>query len=387
MLSPRKEPPHNASRNRAAASPRTSTAIPLNGLFINGTWCCNCPNRPPAIKLQTKNNGVNHGRWFWTCQQPQQNANQRCNFFLWANDAEVREKIVVLSNSKSETETSTTEAGMNGPTTPSKRSRMSFGDKGDNGNGLLTPQTERKIRDFFTPVSGTRSARMTMIGEDDTELFNNDDDDIGTGKGMSFMDRLKQVQSGNAGEESPRKALRTATTTSPGRRKISDIVDNERLQTQQGLFGTPSQPQISPAQAQSFSPTQPLTQRSPSFSWTPNRAPPSSAEICTTPTPTKYKNVLTSSPSSSQTAQQRSDLANQAIFLLESQYVIIPHSTQEDLVELLNKFDLRMKGISRGRDISREVLKKKEEEIMRLNERLKNLERQREMDGAALGGC
>lgn len=67
--------------------------------------------------------------------------------------------------------------------------------------------------------------------------------------------------------------------------------------------------------------------------------------------------------------------------------MIIPHSTQEDLVELLNKFDLRMKGISRGRDISREVLKKKEEEIMRLNERLKNLERQREMDGAALGGC
>lgn len=224
-----------------------------------------------------------------------------------------------------------------------------------------------------------------MMEEDDNELFE-DGDDIGTGKGMSFMDRLKQVQSANS-EQSPRKAPRTATNTSPGKRKISDIDNDERLQTQrQGLFGTPSRPQFSPSQAQSFSPTQPLTEFSPSFSWTPNRAPPSSAEFCTTPTPTKYKNVLTSSPSSSQTAQQPSDLANQAISLLESQYVVIPRSTQEDLVELLNKFDLRMKGISRGRDISREVLKKKDEEIMRLNEKVKDLERQREMDGAVLGG-
>lgn len=262
---------------------------------------------------------------------------------------------------------------------------MSFGDKGDNGNGLLTPQTEHKIRDFSTPVSGTRSARMTVMEEEDDELFE-DGDDIGTGKGMSFMDRLKQVQRADS-EESPRKAPRTATTnTSPGKQKISDIDNDERLQTQrQGLFGTPSRPQFSPSKAQSFSPTQPFTQRSPSFSWTPNRAPPSSAELCTTPTPTKYKNVPTSSPSSSQTAQQPSDLANQAISLLESQYVIIPRSTQEDLVELLNKFDLRMKGISRGRDISREVLKKKDEEIMRLNEKVKNLERQRETDGAVLG--
>lgn len=291
----------------------------------------------------------------------------------------------MLSNSRCETEDSNSEAGMDAPTTPSKRSRMSFGDKGDNGNGLLTPQTEHKIRDFFTPVSGTKSARMTMMEEDDNELFG-DGGDIGIRKGMSFTDRLKQVQSANP-EESPRKAPRTATDTSPGKQKISDIDNDEHLQTQrQGLFGTPSRPRFSPSQAQSFSPTQPLTQRSPSFSWTANRAPPSSAELCTTPTPTKYKNVLASSPSSSQTAQQPSDLANQAISLLESQYVIIPRSTQEDLVELLNKFDLRMKGISRGRDISREALKKKDEEIMRLNEKVKNLERQREMDGAVLGG-
>lgn len=58
MLSPRK--PSGASPMRSA-SPRT--AVPLNGLFINNTWRCNCPDRPPAIKLQTKREGANHGRW------------------------------------------------------------------------------------------------------------------------------------------------------------------------------------------------------------------------------------------------------------------------------------------------------------------------------------
>lgn len=33
------------------------------GLFKDGVWCCNCPQRPPAIKRQTKNGGRNHGRW------------------------------------------------------------------------------------------------------------------------------------------------------------------------------------------------------------------------------------------------------------------------------------------------------------------------------------
>ena len=42
-------------------SPRT--AVPTRGLLLDGIWRCNCPERPPALKLQTKNHGVNHGRW------------------------------------------------------------------------------------------------------------------------------------------------------------------------------------------------------------------------------------------------------------------------------------------------------------------------------------
>lgn len=221
--------------------------------------------------------------------------------------------------------------------------------------------------------------------EEDMDPFEEDDKESGVGgRGMmSFQDRLKQVGAG--ADETPRKAPRTATTTSPGKRKLSDIdIENEDdrrgFQTQRPLFASQSQ-----TQTQSFSPTQALSQSSPSFSF-PWRPPPSSAELCQTPTPKKYNSILTASPSSFQQLHQPSDLANQALSLLESQSVVIPRSTQEDLVSLLNKFDLQMKGVERGRDISRAALKRKDEEIMRLNERVKNLERQREMDGADLEG-
>ncbi|RMZ83443.1 hypothetical protein DV737_g1539, partial [Chaetothyriales sp. CBS 132003] len=59
------------------------------GAFINGVWHCDCEPRLPADKFQTKNGGKNHGRWFYTCQQPQ---HKRCPFFLWADGAKLREE-------------------------------------------------------------------------------------------------------------------------------------------------------------------------------------------------------------------------------------------------------------------------------------------------------
>lgn len=48
---------------RETPSPRSS--VPLWGLLKpDGVWHCNCqPKRMPAVKRQTKNYGVHHGRW------------------------------------------------------------------------------------------------------------------------------------------------------------------------------------------------------------------------------------------------------------------------------------------------------------------------------------
>lgn len=46
-------------------SPRT--AAPLKGLFKDGIWLCNCPQRLPAANRETKKPGANQGR---RCKSP-----------------------------------------------------------------------------------------------------------------------------------------------------------------------------------------------------------------------------------------------------------------------------------------------------------------------------
>lgn len=100
-----------------------------------------------------------------------------------------------------------------------------------------------------------------------------------------------------------------------------------------------------------------------------------------TPTPGRYRNVL-----STDARDDFSELGLQALKILESHKVVVPKQAQDELLALLNKHDLKMKGIMRGRDISRIALKKHEETIMKLNERITSLESQREMDRAIIDG-
>lgn len=46
---------------RTMMSPRN--AVPLKGLFQDGIWMCNCRERLPAVKRETKKAGKNQGRY------------------------------------------------------------------------------------------------------------------------------------------------------------------------------------------------------------------------------------------------------------------------------------------------------------------------------------
>ncbi|KAF7587311.1 hypothetical protein BBP40_007420 [Aspergillus hancockii] len=327
MISPQKH-------SNGASSPRTS--VPLRGLFLDGTWRCNCPERPPAAKLQTKNHGINHGRWFYICQHPQQN---RCNFFLWASDAEAREKAAILANSRSEPRSA--------PQTPTKTFR-------NGGTGLLTPQTDRPPRNVAASASRnlqapSKSAKARMMSEDSDE-FGWDDtipDEV-----TSFMDKPRQPDFGLA-DSDPRKAPRTDSFTFPGNRKLASMDDDGTI--------------------------------TPTSVWSPRSSaphlPPPSAEISMTPTPSKYKNVL-----SADSGANVSELSLHVLNILESYNVVVPRRAQEELTELLNRHDLKTKGISRGRDISRIAIKKKDEQIVQLNERIAALESQRELNRSMNSG-
>lgn len=350
----------------------------------------------------------------YTCQrqgtQPGQGHGQgqrRCNFFLWASDAGIREKMVVLSNSRSETSSSFSSSSFDSVssfpgrmltgsmTTPTKCA----GNANGNASGLLTPQTERKIRDCHRPVGSlsatstpAKGAKARMMEEDvdgHDDHDENDDGDGIEGKTMSFLDRLRGVT--GLGQDSPRKTPRTTTVSSPEKRKrvsdmdIQDEDDSDSLHTQQTqpLQRDPflSSPPPSQTLSHSYSSSSSPWTRHPSYP----SLPPSSAEICQSPIPTKYPrtsilstttDLFNNSPSQQQQQQQQqtSNLAGEAISLLEGQGVVIPRSTQEELVALLGRHENRVKGVVRGRDITRAALKRKEEEVERLERRVGELE-------------
>jgi hypothetical protein len=59
---------------------------------------------------------------------------------------------------------------------------------------------------------------------------------------------------------------------------------------------------------------------------------------------------------------------------------VLPNSAYDELVELLNRHDLKMRGVNRARDILRVAMKKKDDEIFHLKEKNTNLLAQNEMD-------
>ncbi|KAJ5902756.1 hypothetical protein N7495_003284 [Penicillium taxi] len=342
MFSPRKAIPN---------SPRT--VAPLNGLFKDGSWRCNCNDRPIAAKYEVKKEGRNKGRFFYTCQK------KGCTFWLWADEAIPRESNMNTANTTNDADN----GSQNGracagwlPSTPTKYIQPKI-------TGLLTPQTERKApstpanNEFKKPLL---SAKARMMAEDTDDFgWNDDSDENDELTNFLFKSQVELKENGplfspktpSCLPETPSKAARTPQTTSPGKRKLSEF-------TEPGSFANSSAVKGSPARSL-FSST----------------FPPSSIEMCQTPTPSKYRDVL-----SCDSHTDTSDLAEDAIAILEKHNVVLPNDARKDLVARLNKEKLKASGISRGRDLLREKSKKLELEITSLKETVVNLQAQHAMD-------
>ncbi|KAJ5306445.1 hypothetical protein N7508_005460 [Penicillium antarcticum] len=336
MASPQRDHP---------SSPHARMSAP--GLFKDGLWCCNCPDRPLAKQFQVKKQSANQGRFFWTCDQPQ---HLKCKFFLWASDAEIREQATVLSNSRSEVDPLTLT-----PSKPRTPGRFS--------NGLMTPQTERHFvdnpqRSFISPP---KTAKAKMISEASDEFGWNDNSDNNeelTNVLSSSQATEPFITQPSFHPEFPSKVARTNLFTSPGERKSSEATNMSPSRTQSAL-ATP------------FSSRSSRTEQ----------FPPSSVEICMTPTPSKYSDILYADSKYDMT-----DLSKSLLDVLDKHSVVLPSHAQKEMVSLLNQHDLRTKGISKGRDMSRLLLKKRDDEIVRLKERISNLEAQKELDRSLIEG-
>lgn len=103
-----------------------------------------------------------------------------------------------------------------------------------------------------------------------------------------------------------------------------------------------------------------------------------------TPTRNRFRDATSTvmndslnSPSSN-SAVQDYELTEEVMDLVESQN--INEGVTSKLRTVLNRYALKSKGISRGREITREALKDKEGKIVELQERIREMEIEREMD-------
>ncbi|KAJ5372321.1 Zinc finger GRF-type [Penicillium concentricum] len=323
-----------SSPQRYPGSPGTTAPL-RRGLFKDGIWCCNCPERPAAARRQTKKQGANFGKWFWTCAQP---PHLKCSFFLWADDATMREQAAVLANSRSELDPTSL--------TPSKYTP---------GHWAQIHQSPQ--RNFKSPP---KTAKARMISEASDNLGWNDDSDENDElvKALSSSQTETFISQPNFHPESPFKIPLTSTVTSPGKRKLTEVTN-----------GNAPYDQSAPA-----TPFSSRSSRTEMF-------PPSSAELCMTPTPSKYNDVL-----SADSKFDTSDIAKSLLDILEKHSVVLPNKAHDEVVSLLDRQDLKTQGIIRGRDMTRLALKKKDDDIKKLQDRVSNLEAQRELDRSLIEG-
>lgn len=327
---------------------------PLKGLFSDGIWQCNCDPRLPAQHFQTKNGGKNHGRWFYTCQSAQP---KRCDFFLWGDEAKGREAAAVLNNSRTEP--------LPSPQTPSKPSPY----------GLATPQTSSRFRGGspvlttpYTPSKTTYGAPTSAVydnatqatttqGSDSEEEFYNwpasDDDELSKA--------ADQASSGHSmpPSETPRKAMKADMLSTPGKRRYDEMA------SEAGVVDNPAWPT-------------PLTgTRGEDVFTTPaagatGRGLFAGGVVSTpaeTPTPIRYRDIPPT---------QDSELASELLSALQTHHVSLPSEAKEALKTISNKHVLYTRGIMKGRDVSRAMVKTKEEKLAELQGEIEGLKAERE---------
>ncbi|KAI9759179.1 MAG: hypothetical protein M4579_002552 [Chaenotheca gracillima] len=333
------------------------TKVPLKGLFDNGIWHCNCTPRMPAEHFQTKNGGKNHGRWFYTCQ----NTPNRCGFFLWDDDAKLREESAVLGNSRSEPQSN--------PQTPSSNRTIQY---------PITPVTGSRstMLPSRKPGLSSRTPRQVLqaeVDDDSDEYFdfplNSEEEALFSEAADRFSDPTTiRKPASMAPPATPTKSGRAEGNDSPGKRK--------RPNTPPATWPTPSSVTdedeyeilTKPTTRTLFSPRYPKLPSPPD-----QRLEASDAfSPSVTPSPQRFRDATASAGGSESVVE--------VIDFLKDNRVEMKEETLSSLKQLLSKHAAKSQGIMKGRDAARLALKGKDVKIAELNYRVASLEAERETD-------
>jgi hypothetical protein len=350
------------------------------GVFADGIWHCECKLRLPAEHFKVKKETVNKGRWFYTCQNQ---AEKRCDFFLWDEDAKLREEGTVLNNSRSEPQqrqVSNAQAGWDAgrtrrgifanidPTATTSISKAIPDDDATTDEGSPPPAYSSQ------QTSNKRKAEAADLNDDDDY-----DDELLPWPltGQEEQDLVAAADKVAPPPETPRKAAETGVYATP----VTTVQKKRTLPWLQ----EPAEPTTVPKTPSLFSDQQKEYTDSPSKP--PTKALPPIPEQAYGPTPTlkastHETHAMSPSPPNrhrdalANPADSSSSLTNEALATLAG--TSIPPSVLSKLRGILSKHDLKTQGIVKGRDISRLALKAKEAKVVELQARIASLEAEKE---------
>lgn len=254
----------------------------------------------------------------YTCQKPQ---HKRCGFFLWSDDAKVREEAAVLNNSRSEY--------LPQPQTPKK----------PNLDLPPTPETNKRSNTIYQSGPSLEKESATLDRDESFGWCSSDDEGL--------LKAEQELLLHPRPFETPRKAPRTSTLSSPGKRTHGELdarsSSREQWPSSDDVFATPS------------------------------TSYPSLSTGLFSPSPTPAK--MPSQPDVGESAVELSALAAEVMTILRG--VSLSSDIEQSLVDVLDKHDLRTQGIIKGRDITRIAVQTKATKIAELQARISALEAER----------
>ncbi|KAK5990382.1 hypothetical protein PT974_08650 [Cladobotryum mycophilum] len=352
----------------------------LKGLWHGGEWWCNCDPRRRAVERQVQRATPNKGKSFWACSIPSHNPNG-CGFFLWFQDAKLRETGLqpIVSD----------EMTVTGTQTPSRS-------KTSTSTSTPTPtMTQSRLTAYGIQVTGSRRR-----SDPERPRSSATEDPSSSGRGTEAVPT--QTQKNEPSSSDPEKAttavaktnytpLTPALTASSKRKRdafaddyFSDVGSDEERQladitdqsvekiTRHKSFNTPQASRAvedvintpsQPVARTLFPRNEASNKRQKTVSFEEPVPLPSPAKA---PSPNASAHVVASTPPSSSPETSDDDITDQVMNLLHGQR--IEESVLRSVHQLLVTSSRKTKGLIMSRDSARAALNEKNAIIVRLQE-------------------
>ncbi|OTB06622.1 hypothetical protein M426DRAFT_318678 [Hypoxylon sp. CI-4A] len=367
--------------------PNTPRKGPSNAQFRNGVWYCNCIPRLPAVQFTVRKDTKNKGRSFYTCQKDKDKKN-KCDFFLWSEDAYKLEVGAILTNSSKKQRT------LHESITPAKEKRaektpitsISELNRMLGYDQSKSPGSARSSTLKGSPVSDKK------IADDLVSNFSSDEDDDLFGPSFTNSQLAAAQNTPSMASKRKREEDEEYDDFSSGEEEaLVSLTDSsvKNHNKSRNVFATPSASRTPNTKDGILTPLTEKPVRRVLFEAEGSKdakrlrtegfasLPQSSPEKSTTTT------SAFTSPSSSQntTGKGSADLTADVMSLLEGQG--LDETVLLRIRGTLDKHAARARGLEKGRDASRDAVKKADARVAELQGRVTHLENQRKLDSEA----